>query len=123
MGVEMNDFIFITIIVIILCFLIGVLATLETRVIKKIEQEAHSRNLKIKRIRETNGLDGKNPFGEFDIWIGVSSNILGFRGENVYNKIVIVEDVRRNEIKYWVKVKTTFFIPFDVKWKKLKESK
>ena len=38
--------------------------------------------------------------------------------KRVINKIVIVE-VKKQPIKYWVQVKTIFFVLLDVAWRKL----
>lgn len=114
----MNKTLFVIIVVAFLVFLVWIVITVEKRVIRKIEQKASERGFTVKEIRESNNLDGENPFGEIDSWRGTSSKILGFKGERVHNKIVNVEQNGQERI-YWVKVKTTSFIPSEVKWHKL----
>lgn len=67
--------------------------------------------MEIRNIRES---DGKNPFEDFEFWIGSSSKILGISRERVFNKIV-----QTDKEQHWVQVKMTFFVPMRVEWKKL----
>ena len=98
--------------------MIYLISTLDKRVIERIKREGDIRGFDILTIRDTMISDGKNPYKENDIWLGVSSIILGISGERTYNKIVIVK-IKKQSIKYWVKVKSTFFIPLEVDWLKL----
>ena len=88
--------------------------TWESRVKKKIFSDAEKKKISIKELRDIEESDGKNPFGEIAIWIGISSEILGISGENVFNKIAMTD-----KGKYWIRVKTTCFIPMEVQWEKM----
>ena len=115
----MNQILLVLIIALLIIILISVLVSLDTRIIKQIQKEANKKGVGIITIREPEKLDGTNPFGNFDIWIGTSSKILGMSGERIINKIVLVKENDKEE-KYWVKIKTTFFMLSDVKWRKIK---
>ena len=92
--------------------------TLKSRVRNKVFSDAEKKKILIKELREVEESDGKNPCGEISIWIGISSEILGISGEIVFNKIAMTDDG-----KYWVKVKTTLFIPMEVEWEKMEVEK
>ena len=97
---------------------IYLLITTEQRVEKTLYKSATKYNVKISTVRDVESSDGKSPFRNFDVWIGTSSNILGISGEQVYNKIV---SATSNEV-YWIKIKTTLFIPNSVRWKCKKDN-
>lgn len=114
----MSELLMIILIIGFFYFAIRVLVTMDDRVTKKIWKEAGKNKIEIKYLREPGESDGKTPFGEIDIWFGANSNIFGVKGERVYNKIAIANE-NGTETRYWVKVKMTCFIPFEVEWKKL----
>lgn len=89
---------------------------MEQRVEKALYKSSTKHKVKISNVRDVESSDGKSPFSNFDVWIDTSSNILGISGEQVYNKIV---SSTSNEI-YWIKIRTTFFIPSSVRWKRKK---
>ena len=108
------EFLIILIIIASIVFLVYT----EKRVKSRIEKDAKAKGRQIIRIRNPELKDGENPFPTVDFWIGSSSHILGISGERIFYKIVEVNE-NSNFENYWVKVKTTFFIPFRITWKKL----
>ena len=114
-----NDRMLKAIFVLMIIVLIRVLVTLETRVLNKINKDAEIRQMKIISLREANESEKKSLSEGLDIWGGGNSTILGFSGERVYHKIAIIEESKGEYQKYLVKVKTTFFIPSDIDWKKV----
>lgn len=78
----------------------------------KILDEAKKNRIIVTEIRDIEDFDEKSPFGNFTVSIGGSS-IFGMSGERIFNKIALT-----NTGEYWVQVKTIFFVPTRVKWKK-----
>lgn len=97
-----------------------ILFTLDSRVVKKIREDAKQKNYKIIEVRSPNRRDGETPFKGLEVTFGVSSNVMGARGERGYNKIVVVERESTLE-KYWVKGSIMLFIPLQPEWKKIKQ--
>lgn len=97
---------------------IWVLITLEQRVEKYIQKKSKLKGYELLSLRKPRPSDGANPFGNVDVWIGTSSTIFGFSGEKTFNRIVRCK-AKNNELEFWVKVRTSVFIPFSIQWKKI----
>ncbi|MCG8328123.1 MAG: hypothetical protein MI974_10580 [Chitinophagales bacterium] len=94
------------------------LLSLERRVEKYIRKNARDHGLNICTIRPVYSHDGKSPFGEIDVWIGGGCNIFGIRGERTFNRIIIVDE-EDGQKKYWVKIRTAFFMPAEIQWEEI----
>ena len=93
-----------------------VLITLENRVEKYIEKEAQQKSFSSIVIRNSTRFDGKHPFEKFEVWVGGSSRIFGLSGERVFYRIVETK-VEGIDQTFWVKVRTSFFMPGSIVWK------
>ena len=85
---------------------------------KKAEEKAEKENIIIKLIRNVDAKDGKNPFTDTTFWVGPSSKFLEMSGEWAHYKIVIF-DSPKGEQKFWIKIKTVFFMPLSITWKEV----
>lgn len=94
-----------------------VLLTLNKRVEKAIKKEAASKGFDIVHFQETYW-NADCPFNAIDLSIGSSSRIFGFSGERNYFRIITCKQYNE-EVKYWVKVRTSFFMPSSIQIKKL----
>ena len=115
----MEGFLFVFLILLIGGGGLWVLITLENRVEKYIRKKAEQKSLSSIIIRDSTRFDGKHPFEKFEVWLGGSSRIFGFSGERVFYRIVEAKD-KGSDQSYWVKVRTSFFMPSSIEWRELK---
>jgi len=112
-------FIFIPLIVIIYFGLQFIFRT-ESRVEASIKKNGSSKGLEVLFIRDVTRFDGENPFSKLDIRFSlVSTTFLGFNGEDIYTKIVTIQNEKGEEVVYWVQVETVFFRPSEILWLKM----
>lgn len=108
------------VLVLLVFFTFKIWSILDKKVRRYIMKSAQDKGLNVVEIRESNRLDGAQPFKDGNIIFGMDSYILGVSGTRIFFKIVESEEGSQH-VRYWVRVKVVFFIPVDIAWKQVNE--